>query len=166
MSAVTGDYWIQIDGTQKLMRCDMDFDGGGWLMIVGADTPNSQCSWFSSYHSCSKTRVAVSGEGHHYLRMNIPSDYPYNKMRYKGSVFTSGGTHHGVMDLPDSGSRQASGGHPNNGCGCSPDGCTDTTTSLSGTTGETSWMVWSDGGNACGSSGAHVRIDQLWIKMG
>ena len=107
---------------------------------------------------------ARCSQGRHYLYLNVPSGYSFNRLRWKGSNWSSGGTHHGVSDIPDSSSRMANTGWPNR-CGCYSDSCYDGTTSLPGTSGQLSWMCWSDGGNACGHSSSHTKIDQLWIKL-
>ena len=171
-AATTGDYWLNIGGSPMLMRCDMDFDGGGWLQVTGSEShvsgfgaiPTSTCSWWSSYDGCGGSQVYTSGEGRRWLYFDMPGGFSFNRLRWVGSSWSSGGTHNGISDIPDSSSRTAAGGWPIR-CGCYSDGCSDFTTNLPGTSGQLSWMTWSDGGNACGNSGCHTKVDQMWIKL-
>ncbi|MBM65883.1 MAG: hypothetical protein CMH55_06595, partial [Myxococcales bacterium] len=161
----SGTYWINPDGTARQVRCDMDFDGGGWTEIIGPNNPHNFCgSWLSNSggsFTCDATRANLEGgdrAGGVSIRLNAGMNF--TRVRFIGNVYSSGGTGSPCWDWPDSDNR--SGAYRCHGCGDNRQH--DRTHNLPGVTNTASWYSWSDFGNVCGGSGSYWRLSNLWIR--
>lgn len=91
-TTTNGFYWIYVAGTPTQVWCDMQNDGGGWMLAVKTTTNNSEWTYNDSSWTDSVTfneyQDAIAYNGH--IKTKIYTTKPFSKVRLCAGSLANG----------------------------------------------------------------------------